>query len=776
MPRLAALIAVAVAAMSCGDPPGAGTPDAAADVSRDIAPIDVIERADGADSGDAVELGTDVAVDGDLGFGCDDDEDCAAGLCVDLLPGPGNGFCTTRCEDDAGCPEGFDCILIHDDEHAYSACIDADFCFDGDEDGYGVGPGCRGDDCNDAAPAVNAGATEVCNGDDDDCDGAVDDNPIESGDDCETGFPGGCSAGRIACVSGLNECVPRTPPGDELCDGVDNDCDGEVDEEALDSRTFFRDADADRFGAPEGATEACSRPAGHVDVAGDCDDAARGINPTATEICDGVDNDCDGVTDGEGAVGGIVLFPDRDDDGYGDPDSPTDTCGPTAGFVGNDFDCDDAAAEVFRGADERCNGIDDDCDDLVDEVGAIDPPTWYRDEDEDGFGDSESGIVGCDSPEEGWVTVGGDCDDGDDAIHPEADETCDGIDNDCNDEVDDGLGDVASLWYADRDSDGWGDDDDSVLACAMPDGRVARGGDCDDGAGGVNPEGVEVCNGVDDDCDERVDEGLTSTWYRDFDDDGYGDRHSPIEACTLPDGYVDDDRDCNDETAAARPGLDEVCDDLDNDCNGVTDDGVGTTWYQDTDGDGWGETPVVACTRPPRTSPRAGDCNDANPDVNPDAPETCTTPFDDDCDGESNEPDAPDASWWFLDSDGDGQGMVTPIRIPPIALRGCDRPDDFCPFDLCFLERIPYVDNEDDCDDSSSRARVGGAEVCDGYDNDCNGTRDDGFEPRDDFYRDRDGDGVGDRHIVACMRPIDDDPDDWVTDCCDRDDDDPRVQ
>ena len=64
MPRLAALIAVAVAAMSCGDPPGAGTPDAAADVSRDIAPIDVIERADGADSGDAVELGTDVAVDG----------------------------------------------------------------------------------------------------------------------------------------------------------------------------------------------------------------------------------------------------------------------------------------------------------------------------------------------------------------------------------------------------------------------------------------------------------------------------------------------------------------------------------------------------------------------------------------------------------------------------------------------------------------------------------------------------------------------------------------
>jgi len=252
-------------------------------------------------------------------------------------------------------------------------------------------------------------------------------------------------------------------------------------------------------------------------------------------------------------------------------------------------------------------------------------------------------------------------------------------------------------------------------------------------------------------------------------------------ACVQPSGYVRDATDCDDSTGLRHPGRAEVCDNLDNDCNGVPDDGAGTLWYIDNDGDGYGGAEVRACQAPTNGITRGGDCNDANNAVNPAARETCATTFDDNCNGTANESSAFDASAWYLDNDGDGQGPRDAILFPPVGVRACTKPADFCPvFGLCFIERYSYVSNTLDCDDSTSRARVGGGpEVSDGYDNDCNGTRDDGLcTPRVRYYRDEDGDGWtrSGSAIEACTAPVDA-ASDWTTveRCCDSDDNDSFV-
>lgn len=100
--------------------------------------------------------------------------------------------------------------------------------------------------------------------------------------------------------------------------------------------------------------------------------------------------------------------------------------------------------------------------------------SWFLDGDGDGWGEVEAGEA-CE-PEAGWVAQGGDCDDENDAVHPEAEESCNDVDDDCDDEVDEG---VLRSWYVDGDGDGAGGGQ-AVLACESPDGRVERGGDCDD--------------------------------------------------------------------------------------------------------------------------------------------------------------------------------------------------------------------------------------------------------------------------------------------------------
>jgi hypothetical protein len=227
---------------ACGSSTPTGTvddvePDVALDVggldtSEDIAPFDISDDgpdvADTADgSGDAVDGAPDVDPGAPLGDPCDDDGDCAEGVCVDIVAGA--GLCALPCIDDEQCPRDFDCVLI-DTSDSQRVCLARDLCIDADGDDHGVGPGCRGIDCDDDDDSVNVSADEVCDGADNDCDDLVDDAPVDMGGRCETGFPGECAVGRLTCTEGLPTCVGENVPSDEVCDDRDNDCDGEVDE------------------------------------------------------------------------------------------------------------------------------------------------------------------------------------------------------------------------------------------------------------------------------------------------------------------------------------------------------------------------------------------------------------------------------------------------------------------------------------------------------------------------------------------------------------------
>jgi len=167
---------------------------------------------------------------------------------------------------------------------------------------------------------------------------------------------------------------------------------------------------------------------------------------------------------------------------------------------------------------------------------------------------------------------GDDCDDGDAAVHPGADERCDDVDQDCDGETDEDPID-ASSWFPDIDSDGFGDHSGAILGCEAPDGWIADGTDCDDGNFDIHPGADERCNEVDDDCDGETDEDPVDgeTWYQDQDADGHGIPEDPIEACALPDGYAATPDDCDDGDPGIHPDATEWLDGADQDCDGTTD-------------------------------------------------------------------------------------------------------------------------------------------------------------------------------------------------------------
>jgi hypothetical protein len=153
----------------------------------------------------------------------------------------------------------------------------------------------------------------------------------------------------------------------------------------------------------------------------------------------------------------------------------------------------------------------------------------------------------------------------------------------------------------------------------------------------------EVCNGVDDDCDGDVDEGVLSTFFADADADGYGDPASAVEDCEAPSGYVVDDTDCADDDAGVNPGAAEVCGGADEDCDGLVDDDDDSldtstwgTFYTDGDGDGYGFEEVGACELPEGASATGGDCADDDAAVHPGAAEVCNG-VNDDCDASTRE-------------------------------------------------------------------------------------------------------------------------------------------
>ena len=211
--------------------------------------------------------------------------------------------------------------------------------------------------------------------------------------------------------------------------------------------TWYRDADDDGHGVLSPRTQTCdgTAPSGYAATRNDCSDAFNTVWPGASEVCDGVANDC--------AAPGWPALPasERDNDGDG-----SSACG---------GDCNDGDPQTFPGTVELCDGRATDC------LGTSWPlpPAWDRDDD----GDSVS-------------ECNGDCDDGNASVRPGAFESCDGVNNDCSDPA----WPAVEAFETDADGDGY-------PACT----------DCNDAAAAIHPGAAEACNGVDDDCSGVADDG-----------------------------------------------------------------------------------------------------------------------------------------------------------------------------------------------------------------------------------------------------------------------------
>ncbi|MCB0518113.1 MAG: M36 family metallopeptidase [Lewinellaceae bacterium] len=226
-------------------------------------------------------------------------------------------------------------------------------------------------------------------------------------------------------------------------------------------------------------------------------------------------------------------------------------------------------------------------------------------------------------------------------------EICDLQDNDCDNLIDEG---VQLTFYLDSDNDEFGDPTMSTLACSAPIGYVMENTDCEDGNPDINPNAAEICNLVDDDCDNLIDENLPQlTLYQDSDGDTYGDPLTMTLACSAPAGYVPDNTDCDDGNATIFPGATETCNLVDDDCDMTVDEDVQLTFFLDSDGDTYGDEAITAlgCSAPTGYVADNNDCDDGNAAIYPGATELCND-VDDDCSG------APEATSNTWNGAGDG--------------------------------------------------------------------------------------------------------------------------
>lgn len=456
--------------------------------------------------------------------------------------------------------------------------------------------------------------------------------------------------GYASTASGGSDCDDTNgavrPNAIESCNGIDDDCDGLVDENLL--TTYYVDADADHYGT-SATINACSQSSTMATVSGDCDDTNPSVHPGGTEIpYDGLDQDCIGgdLNDVDGdfwtavEAGGtdcndqdVSIHPEAEEIPYDGIDNDClegdevdiDNDGFAATDAGGN-DCQDNNAGINPSISEVCaDGIDQNCSGIADEG---------FDKDNDGYLDSKS------------CAAGTDCADQDPSRNPGAAEKCDGIDQNCNGSVDEG--------FTDFDLDGKAD---CIDTDADGDG-ISAPEDCLDLDPNISPDEPEECDGIDQNCNELIDEDF------DQDEDGFMD----AEACVGVTEY--DPQDCDDSADTVYPGAAEVCDAIDQDCDGIAEEACATPTPEPiTPTPTLAPTPTEAPATPTPVMPTA------TPLVGTDTPGTAT-PGTDTPATDTPATDTPSTSTPGTDTPGtDTPGTETPgTATPGTATPGTETP------------------------------------------------------------------------------------------------------
>ncbi len=475
---------------------------------------------------------------------------------------------------------------------------------------------------------------------------------LDNDNDTFGGAQAPCGPGTVDndldCNDGDDTIYPGAP---EECDGIDNDCangpENPNDDPHLNWQVYFQDSDGDTYGAGTNGVLYCNSAfaiaAGYnVTRGGDCDDSNKLIHPGANEVCDCIDNNCENGVDENCPT--TTYYRDDDGDGFPINDSQTvsSSCPKPDDYIEYDIvndalDCDDTNILIYPGAAEECDGIDNDCangPENRDDDPHLDWQEYFQDSDGDTYGFGTTGVWYCSdafaAADDYTVTRGGDCDDSKCWVYPGSTEICgNGDDDDC-------AGDGDKLCVAGDDCDctlnGCVYDCDGVRNCDN-DGCVAKtylgNGTCD-------PDLQCAANHWDGgDCP------VVAECYRDVDIDGYGGltttdtANKDIITGLCPTGYVDNNLDCDDDNFDIKPGvLDDNCDMIDDDCDGIRDeDSPIYTYYQDGDGDGYGNASVFmdACAPPANFVADSSDCDDTNADIHPGAFDLCENGVDEDC-------------------------------------------------------------------------------------------------------------------------------------------------
>ncbi len=644
--------------------------------------------------------------------------------------GDAGHFCATPCKVAADCPPDYACdgtVCTRLESKGECPCDvegkqlgSATHCATTNAAGQCKGKrGCGKDGLS--ACDAKVPVAELCNGMDDDCDGSNDEDTV--GKPCEVKNDHGACPGTSTCDGATAGCKGQEPEA-ELCDGKDQNCDGKADES-------FDDTDQD-------STADCVDEDDDNDTILDVPDNCPVQANTGQE-----DHDLDGKGD--------VCDPDDDADTIGDE---KDNCPLVQNTSQDDLDLDGQGDACD--SDKDGDGVDNDKDNCP-----IDANADQADLDQNGIGDECSGdkdgdgvpdagdncpkVKNADQLDSDQDGVGNVCDDDDDgdldpdvvdcapldatASHTAA-ELCNVKDDDCDGQTDEVDAKGCAVFYLDADKDTFGQSKLSQCLC-VPSGdyTAIQSGDCNDGSTASNPLAPEVCDGIDNDCDTTADElgalGCT-VYYTDQDKDTFGLPGSELCQCTpTVDHPTAKGGDCDDLVITTNPGGTETCGGKDENCNMEVDEEGALfckTFFRDVDGDTWGVQGLTKCLclpSSPYSATQTGDCDDSTSTTSPVAAELCDG-ADNNCNTLVDEGSPTNCTLFFVDNDGDGfgaNGGASVCKCQAIA-----------PFSAVV---------QGDCNDGTGSISPVAPEICNGKDDNCNTTADEGMP-------DTDGDGTKD--------------------------------